>query len=219
MLARDFFVQYFETRGRDFPWRKEGVSPFHIMVTEMLLRQTHAGAVSKIWEQFTCYYPDPFTLANANKTKLMQQLKVLGLTTQRTAALIEASRWLVEYNMGLVPNNLTDLLKIPHIGNYTARAILCFAFGDYVEIVDVNILRFFSRYFGLDVKPDIRRNPLVWELARVALPADRNKVKQHNYGLLDFTATVCKSRKPECDKCALSIQCTVYRRIEKRITT
>lgn len=203
----DFFVCYYEKHGREFPWRNEWVSPFAIMITEMLLRQTQAVAVSKIWKEFVCTYPEAGILADADKSELIQQLKVLGLNAQRASALIDASKWLILNHRGVVPNKLEELLMIPHIGHYTARAILCFAFGDYVEIVDVNILRFFSRYFGIEVKPDIRRNPRIWELARHSLPIDRQKVKQHNYGLLDFASMVCKSKSPGCSKCALSSAC------------
>jgi len=205
-----FFVRWYEINGRDFPWRKEGVSPFALMVTEMLLRQTQAVSVSKIWKEFICAYPEAGILASADKRELLQQLKVLGLSDQRTSALINAAKWLVLHHRGLVPNNLEELLMVPHIGHYTARAVLCFAFGYPIEIVDANILRFFSRYYGIDVKPDIRRNPRIWELARLALPVDSNKVKQHNYGLIDFASMICRSRSPVCHKCNLSSTCKKF---------
>lgn len=202
-----FFVHWYETNGRDFPWRKEGVSPFALMITEMLLRQTQAVSVAKIWNDFVSAYPEAGALASAGRSEILEYLQVLGLGEQRTTALISAAKWLILKHRGLVPNNLEELLKVPHIGHYSARAILCFAFGNLIEIVDVNILRFFSRYYGIDAKPDIRRNPRIWELARLALPVDSNKAKQHNYGLIDFTSAICRSRNPRCNECDLSPAC------------
>lgn len=200
-----FFVNWYELNGRGFPWRKEGVSPYSIMVTEMLLRQTQAISVNKIWKKFMSTYPNVEILANADNKVLTNHLKDLGLSNQRTLALIDAAQWLIKHNQGVVPNNLNELLVIPHVGHYTARAVLCFAYGYRTEIVDINILRFFSRYFGIDVKPDIRRNPQIWEIARSVLPDD--KVKEHNYGLLDFCSLVCKSRTPLCNECNLRLTC------------
>lgn len=152
MIKKDFFVNWFELYGRDFPWRGKDISPYQFLVTEMLLRQTKAGAVAKLWESFLREYPDAHTLARANRDNLVSQIEILGFGNQRASALIEAANWLAAHHEGQVPRTLEELLKIPHIGNYAARAILCFAFGQRVEIVDVNILRFFARYYGLQVK-------------------------------------------------------------------
>ncbi len=204
---KDFFIEWFKLNGRDFPWRSEDISPYKFLVTEMLLRQTRAGAVAKLWEAFMQKYPDAWSLARADKKDLIDQIGILGFGNQRAVALLDAAQWLVNYHNGQVPETLEELLEVPHIGNYSARAILCFAFGHSVEIVDVNILRFFARYYGLEVKQDIRRNPKVWELAREALPRGGKRVQQHNYGMLDFTADVCKSGKPRCEICPLSSSC------------
>lgn len=207
MLNKNFFVNWYKTRGRDFPWRYEGIPPFKSMVTEMLLRQTRAEGVAKLWGKFFEQYPDASTLARAGRRRLLSQIEILGFGNQRAEALAHASEYLVRFHGGQVPDTLEELLKVPHIGNYAARAILCFAFNRPVEIVDVNILRFFSRYHGIEVKPDIRRNPGIWTLAREALPRGRKKVQQHNYGMLDFTAVICKSGRPRCEICPLSSSC------------
>src|SRR5260221_472991 len=151
-----FFINWYEMHGRDFPWRQEGTSPFAILVTEMLLRQTDAMSVSKLWEEFIQKYPDAETLAIADENELLEQLKILGLARQRSSALISAASWIVEHHKGELPNTINELLKIPHVGTYVAHAVLCFAFNQRVEIVDTNILRFYARYYGLNTKPDIR---------------------------------------------------------------
>lgn len=207
MVNKSFFVNWFKTNGRIFPWRKEGTSPFAVLVTEMLLRQTRAIVVTKLWERFTNKYPDASTVARASVEELVNELKGLGLGNQRAKALREASVWLVQHHDGQVPSQLEELLKIPHVGDYAARAVMCFAFGHQVEIVDTNVLRLFSRHYYQVLVPDIRCNPEVWQWARDLLPRERKKAQQHNYGLLDFTAEVCRPGRPRCEICPLVSSC------------
>jgi A/G-specific adenine glycosylase len=205
--SKMFFVNWFRTYGRDFPWRRHNISPYRSLVTEMLLRQTKASHVSSIWASFIKRYPRPTALALVRKAELVKHISVLGFGNQRAEALILASSWLVQQHKGKVPATLHELLKIPHIGEYSARAVLCFAYGEKAEIVDSNVLRFFGRYYGLSLKPDNRRNPIAWEIARAALPRSTKLTREHNYGLLDFTADICKPGRPRCGVCALAKSC------------
>jgi len=207
-FKRNFFVNWFNKHGRDFPWRRQGVSPFNLLVTEMLLRQTRASEVAKIWETFVRRYPDAKALAKANRRELRALISILGFGKMRTDALILASRWIVKNCDAQVPTDPLSLMRIPHVGNYAAHAVLCFAHGERREIVDANVLRFFSRYHGSPVKSDIRRNPHISDFARKALPKDGRLAKHHNYGLLDFTAQVCKPVGPLCHNCPLVNSCT-----------
>ena len=205
--SKMFFVNWFKSQGRSFPWRKPNISPYKILVTEMLLRQTRASHVSSIWISFTNQYSTPKALVSAPKKELIKYLRVLGFGNQRSDALRLAASWLIQHHNGRVPTSLHELLQVPHIGEYSSRAILCFAYGERVEIVDSNVLRFFSRYYGLTLKPDNRRNPLAWQIARQALPRGTKFIREHNYGILDFTADVCKPGKPRCGICPLARSC------------
>lgn len=207
-ILKTFFIDWFVNNGRIFPWRKPGTTPFAFLITEMLLRQTRAANVAKIWENFTQKYTSPKEMLNADRASLVNQLKELGFGNQKAEALQHASKWLLDHNKGSVPSSLNNLLLIPHIGLYSARAILCFAFGQRIEIVDTNVQRFYSRYYGLKIKADIRRNPDIWSIAKQNLPREKSKAIAHNYGLLDFTAEICKSGRPRCEICPLSSRCT-----------
>lgn len=206
-LKKMFFVNWFRKNGRHFPWRNANVSPFKILITEMLLRQTRASNVSAVWAPFIRQYPNAKAMAQAKRKDLVKELRVLGFGNQKAEALVLASDWVVQHHKGRTPSSLEELLRVPHIGEYSARAVLCFAYGKKVEIVDSNVLRFIARYYGLKLKPDNRRNPRAWELARAALPHRISAVKEHNYGLLDFTSEVCKSGRPRCEICPLSESC------------
>ena len=207
MLNKNFFATWYKKRGRVFPWRIDNIPPFTSLVTEMLLRQTRAGGVAKLWKDFFDKYYDPYLVAAANKENLFDELKILGFGNQRVEALVSASNWLINHHNGDVPKKLDQLLAIPHVGIYAARAVLCFAFNKRIEIVDVNVQRFFARYYGLEVKADVRRNPHIWQIAQEALPGGSKRTQQHNYGLLDFTAEICIAGKPLCEICPLLSSC------------
>lgn len=207
VVEQRFFIKWYRRHGRDFPWRQDRLDPYKSLVTEMLLRQTRAEGVAKLWDKFFERYPDVESLALAKRGRLREFIAILGFGSQRAEALIHAAKFLVEHHGGKVPNKLECLLAVPHIGHYAARAVLCFAFGRPVEIVDVNVLRFFARYFGITVKPDIRRSPAAWELAARLLPTGSKRAQQHNYGMLDFTAQVCKAGTPRCGICPLASSC------------
>lgn len=210
-LEKDFFIKWFRSNGRDFPWRHKEVTPYQFLITEMLLRQTDAPSVAKIWHNFFEKFPDVFTLARARKDVLLRRVQMLGFGNQRTAAIKGAASWLVEHHQGQIPNDLEELLRIPHVGHYAAHAVMCFAFGKRIEIVDVNVQRFFARYYGLAVKPDTRQNKWLWEIVRQVVPGRGERAKQHNFGLLDFTAQICKAARPLCETCPLSTFCELGR--------
>lgn len=203
-----FFAAWYKAEGRDFPWRHAGVAPFHLLVTEMLLRQTRAEQVARLWERFTRTYPNAASLAAADKSALYEQVKELGFGRQRVEALKSAAQHLLDQHAGQVPDAKEALQAIPHVGLYATYAVLCFAFNQAVPVVDINILRLFARIEGNKVaQPDIRRNPWVWEIARKLVPGDPQKAKQHNYGLLDFAGQICKPRGPLCEICPFAQAC------------
>ncbi len=218
-LRRHFFVNWFVNNGRKFPWRYAAAKPFEILITEMLLRQTRAGNVAKIWTKFTRDFPTHEALLQTSQRRLVSRLHILGFSNQRASALKAASEWIRQKHQGEVPNNLEELLKIPHIGPYSARAVLCFAFNKKVEIVDTNVLRFFSRYFGISLPADIRRAPEAWGIARAILPRENKNIQMHNYGLLDFTGEICKSGTPKCSACPLASSCAFNRQTRSVLTT
>lgn len=204
--ARAAFRKFYRTRGRRFPWRAKGTTPFGILVVEMLLRQTRADQVAKVWPVLMERYPDPRSLAAASPEELYALLSPLGFGRQRVQAVQEMSTVLVQRHRGRVPRSIDKLLELPHVGLYAAHATACFAFGQRVPVVDANVLRVLGRLFGETFKPDNRRSPEAWELARSIMPA-HGPAKEHNYGLLDFSALVCTPGKPLCRECPLNGEC------------
>lgn len=198
-----FFAGWYKVRGRSFPWREEGTSPYGLLLAEILLKQTRAEMVAAVWPALVGRYPATSDLASADPQVLHGQISCLGFGRQRTTALLQLSEAISE--AGGIPTQPSDLMKLPHVGVYSAHAVACFAFGRRVPVVDLSIIRVLSRLAGIDPPSDIRRAPGVWKIAWSLLPGV--EIKEHNYGLLDFAADTCKARSPRCDECPLASTC------------
>ena len=116
MFQALFFVEWFKKYGRHFPWRYEGITPYKSLVTEMLLRQTRAGEVAKLWNNFFDKYPMVESLAHAGRPQLVKQIVILGFGNQRAEALKQASQYLVQHHRGEIPHSLDELLQIEGLG-------------------------------------------------------------------------------------------------------
>ena len=202
-VPEGFFVDWYRVRGRSFPWREVDVSPFGILLAEVLLKQTRAEMVAAVWPTLLRRYPTAASLESASPEVLHHQIACLGFGRQRVSALRQLSTALSK--AGGIPTRSAGLEKLPHVGIYTAHAVACFAFGHRVPVVDLSIVRFLSRLAGFEPPSDIRRAPEVWEIATNLLPD--KEVKEHNYGMLDFAAYMCKARSPRCHECPVASSC------------
>jgi len=199
-----FFEVYSRVSFRRFLWRGKHVSPFHLLLAEILLKQTKAEDVARIWPTLIARFPTPAKLSKARESALVDILRPLGLQRQRAAALRKLAHALVAKFGGRVPNKMEALLSLPTVGLYAAAAVCCFKFGQRVPIVDANVLRVFSRFTGTKLGRDLRRSERAWIIAWSLLP--RGNYARHNYGILDFAAEVC-STVPHCSSCPLKRKC------------
>jgi A/G-specific adenine glycosylase len=202
---KGFFARFARATFREFPWRRPGINLFHLLLAEMLLVQTKADDVARVWPRLIRRFDTPAKLSRASHSTVMSLLQPLGLQKQRADALIAVSRTLRDRHAGIVPEALEALLSLPHVGLYIATAIASFGFGQRVPIVDANVVRVLDRVTGGHGSRELRRRPDIWRLAWALLP--KRDPAKHNYGFLDFAATVCKSRTPHCPRCELLQLC------------
>lgn len=201
-----FFEEYSRQHFRRFPWRAKRVSAFQLLLAEFLLKQTKAEDVALVWPKLVARYPTAKHLSKADRKTLVELLRSLGLQRQRASSLIRLGKTLVSKFSGTVPEDMESLLSLPGVGLYTAAAVSCFKFRKRVPIVDTNVLRVFSRFTGEKLGTDLRRSENAWALAWASLPA--GGADRHNYGVLDFAATICK-KTPDCSGCPLKRKCSV----------
>ena len=202
-------LEWFERNARDFPWRSQS-SPYTVLVAEKLLQQTAAkDKLVEVYGRFIATYPSPKILAQADVSELEDIIQPLGLRYRAKELYSMANELVKRYN-GIVPRDMGKLVELPGIGEYTARAVLSFAFGEDIPVVDVNVARFLYRIFGLTgplpSNPERKRD--LMELALKLKPEGQSK--KFNLAILDLCAQVCKPRRPRCLECPIQMHCTYY---------
>ena len=184
-------------RLRDLPWRAER-DPWRILVAEVMLQQTRAERVVPRWHAFLERFPTPTDCAAAPLGDVLRLWQGLGYP-RRARNLHATATVCVEVHDGDLPDDLGELLALPGIGPYTARAVLAFAFERDVAVVDTNIARILARTEGERLTP--RR---AQALADALVPEDHGWV--WNQTIMDLGAVLCRPR-PRCDECPLRTTC------------
>jgi A/G-specific adenine glycosylase len=150
--------EHYDTRGRDFPWRKK-LNPYRVLVSEIMLQQTQVERVIEKYRAFLEVFPDFAALAKAPLSKLLRVWSGLGYN-RRALALKSLAQKVVDEHRGRLPLDLEKLLALPGIGGYTAGAVLAFAFNKPVVFMDTNIRRVYIHEFFHD-QEDVRDDQLV----------------------------------------------------------
>ena len=194
------------TNLREFPWR-DTRNPFHILVAEVLLRQTQAERVAGPYLELISSYPDPAALAEADSEELRHWFKPLGLV-RRADSLMGSAKQIRDLYRGRVPRDLNSLMDLPGIGMYAARAILCLAFGEPVPMVDESSGRLLRRMLGLKSSSPAYADKQLIDIAASLIPEE--SPREFNLALLDIAAAVCKPKSPQCPSCPLSTVCDYF---------
>jgi A/G-specific adenine glycosylase len=182
-------------------------------MAEFMLRRTRAEQVVPVYRRLTSKYPSVKSLSSANPQTLRHILSSLGLNW-RIPAFREVSKHIIKQYRGKIPDSREALLSLPGIGDYVAGAVLSMAFRKKEWIVDTNVVRVFSRYFGIKPKSEGRREKVFIDLAKAL--ADSRNPRAANLAILDLAALICAPRNPDCTRCPLRSTCAYYSRIEKK---
>ncbi len=182
---------WFEVHGRDLPWRRTR-DPWAVLVAEAQLQQTQVARVIERWPRFLRRFPSPSACAAAPVGDVIDEWAGLGYN-RRAVALHRTATAIVDRHGGRVPDGLADLLALPGIGPYTARAVRVFAYERDDAVVDTNVARILARATGRPLRP-----APVQALADAAVPRGRSWV--WNQALLDVGAGWCTARTPRCDE-------------------
>jgi A/G-specific adenine glycosylase len=185
--------------GRNFPWRQKR-NPYKIFISEFLLKRTTSTAAHKFYFQFLEKYPTIFEIERSNSRQLEQIFQPLGLQVQRSHGIKKAAEYIIKNYRGEFPDTFNELIKIPHIGHYSAACILSFGMGISAPAIDSNGIRVLSRVFqkNLGDNPSQKRT---LSFAQNILP--KGSHVQFNYGLIDFGAIMCSYRGCSGNTCPL----------------
>jgi A/G-specific adenine glycosylase len=200
-------LAWYRRNGRDLPWRRTS-DPYHILVSEVMLQQTQVDRVLPKYDEWLTKYPSLQALAEAPVHDVTETWRPLGYNI-RPKRLHDIARESVAHYGGQLPGDEETLLSFKGIGQYTAGAVLSFAFGQRKAILDTNVARVLFRVFvgtGDSKSHAMKRH--LWEVSRTVLP--QRHVFDFNQALMDFGATLCSARKPACRACPLRVGCASY---------
>ena len=198
MPPTDILLTWYERRGRhDLPWRQTR-DPYRVLVAEVMLQQTQVPRVIEPYERWLRRWPTLEALAEATAADVLREWRGLGYNRRalHLHALAQALR------DRPFPRDLQALRRLPGIGPYTARAVLCFAFGEPCAPLDTNVGRVVARHrFG--------RAPAEVARSRMQAVADdwvAAQPRELSFALMDLGAIVCRAR-PRCSECPIAASC------------
>lgn len=197
-------VTWYKNNLRDLPWRSTN-DPYKIWLSEIILQQTQVNQGLKYYYAFIEQYPDIQSLANADEQEVLKLWQGLGYYS-RARNLLKTAKLVADKYHGIFPNSMEEILKLPGIGQYTASAILSFAYNLPYPALDGNVFRVISRLYNIRLPINEQKNRSVFldilnEMIQGVDPA------QFNNAMMELGAMVCKPDNPKCDICPVSTFC------------
>jgi A/G-specific adenine glycosylase len=193
---------------RELPWKNE-TDPYKIWLSEIILQQTRAEQGRPYYEKFILHYPDVKALAAAKDDDVFRDWQGLGYYN-RCRNLLAAARTIASEYDGQFPQTYEAILALKGIGPYTAAAIASFAFQLPYAVLDGNVYRVLSRYFGIDTPIDSTEGKQLFQQLVDEL-LDQKQPAAFNQAIMDFGASVCTPKLPDCDNCPLAKNCIAYK--------
>nr|WP_144765619.1 A/G-specific adenine glycosylase [Curtobacterium sp. 9128] len=199
-------IAWFRAEARDLPWRRPGFPAWGTLVSEIMLQQTQVARVVPRLEAWLTRWPTPRDLADAPPADAVRAWDRLGYP-RRALALHAAATVIADQHDNVVPRDVEALLALPGIGDYTARAVAVFAYGDRHPVVDVNVRRVLARALLGQGHPGPANAKRDLPLMASVLPEDRADAAATNAAVMELGALVCVARTPACDACPIADRC------------
>ena len=193
---------WFKANKRDLPWRKSDA--WGVLVSEIMLQQTPVQRVLPIYQEWMKRWPTPSDLAKATPADVITAWGRLGYP-RRALRLHECAKVITSELKGIIPKEEAELRKLPGIGEYTAAAMVAFAFEGKSLVLDINIRRFFSRLYKGEETP-------------AAAPTKAERIEYAQYipdknahiwaaATMELGALICTAKKPLCGRCPVADKC------------
>ncbi len=206
-LFTEQLLEWYANHARELPWR-DHLDPYAVWVSEIMLQQTRVETVIPYFLRWMERFPSVEVLANASQQEVLTLWEGLGYYS-RARNLHQAAQMVVEIYGGKLPEDPSELQRLPGIGAYTAGAIASMAFGKDEPALDGNIRRVLARLFNVELPArSLEGERRLWELAGEHLPA--GQAGKYNQALMDLGAMVCTPRDPDCQRCPVSECCQAY---------
>lgn len=200
-------IHWYLQNKRDLPWRKTK-EPYFVWLSEIMLQQTRIAQGLDYFLKFKETFPTIHNLAKADESTVLKLWQGLGYYS-RARNLHSTAKYISEELKGKFPDNYKELLKLKGVGDYTASAIASICFDKPEAVVDGNVYRVLSRYYG--IKTPINSTKGIKEFKELAQTLiDKDQPGIYNQAIMDFGSMQCKPQNPDCNVCPLSNSCVAF---------
>jgi A/G-specific adenine glycosylase len=199
-------LQWYDAHARDLPWRRPDATPWGVLVSEVMLQQTPVVRVLPVYDAWLARWPRPADLAVEPTGEAIRAWGRLGYP-RRAVRLHAAAAVIRDEHDGRVPDSFDDLRSLPGVGDYTASAVLAFAFGRRQAVLDTNVRRVLSRLVAGGELPPPAVTVAEKAVATELLPTDEPTAATWSVALMELGALVCSAASPRCEDCPVRDQC------------
>ena len=202
-------LDWYHQNKRSLPWR-ESINPYKIWLSEIILQQTRVAQGTPYYLRFVEEFPTVHHMAKASEEEVLKLWQGLGYYSRARNLHTTAKIVVNQYN-GNFPDTYKELLKLKGVGDYTASAISSICFNEPQAVVDGNVYRVLSRYFGIDI-PINSTEGIKYFKSLAENVMDINDIRDYNQGIMEFGAIQCSPKKPLCLHCTLSESCVALQK-------
>lgn len=212
MVFSNTLTHWYLQNKRELPWRKSR-DPYFIWLSEVMLQQTRVAQGLSYYLKFTTTFPTVFDLAKADESIVLKMWQGLGYYSRARNLHAAAKHIAFELN-GEFPTSYLEIIKLKGIGDYTASAIASICFDEPTAVVDGNVYRVLSRYFGIHTSTNSSLGIKEFKALAQSL-LDVTQPGNFNQAIMDFGALHCKPQNPLCESCPFADSCVAF---EKKLT-
>ena len=199
-------LRWYAANARDLPWRVPGVSPWAVLVSEIMLQQTPVSRVLPAYQAWLARWPTPAAQVADPAGEAVRQWGRLGYP-RRALRLHETATIVTAKYGGELPSTREELLALPGIGAYTAAAVSVFAFGRRHAVLDTNVRRVLARVTAGREFPSAAPSVAEYRLAESLLPPDDVTAARWSVAVMELGALTCTAAAPRCDQCPIAVHC------------
>ncbi len=201
-------LKWYSENKRELPWRNTK-DAYKIWISEIMLQQTKVDSVMGYYQRFLDHFPTVNHLADADEKSVLRLWQGLGYYS-RARNLHHAAKTIQQEYNGVFPNNYKAILALKGIGTYTAAAISAFAYNLPYAVLDGNVFRVLSRYYGIDTPIDTNKGKQLFQ--QVATDTMETATPEiYNQAIIEFGALQCTPKQPKCDTCPVNINCVALK--------
>ncbi|WP_445957483.1 A/G-specific adenine glycosylase [Yeosuana sp.] len=209
MLFSKILNRWYSNNKRELPWRQTK-DPYYIWLSEIILQQTQIKQGLPYYKAFVTEFPSVFHLANAEESQVLKLWQGLGYYS-RARNLHATAKHIVDGLDGEFPKTYKELLKLKGVGDYTASAMASICFNEPTAVVDGNVYRFLSRYFGIETPINSSKGAKGFkQLAQDLI--DKKNPADFNQAIMEFGAMQCKPQNPNCNVCPFQSNCIAFQK-------